>query len=399
MADKLLSELAKGSWQSGSSYTPGDIVDNDGSSYVCIANSTNNEPPNATYWALLAQKGQDGDIVGPDSAVNNNLAAFDTTTGKLIKDSGYDPTDFDAAGAAAGVQSNLTTHEGNTSAHGVSGDVVGTTDTQTLTSKTLTSPVINTGVSGTAVKDEDDMASDSATALATQQSIKAYVDTRDGWQPATDTWTYASATTFTIAGVDRTAIFTSGTKIKLTQTTAKYFYVVGSAFSTNTTVTVTGGTDYTLANAAITLPNYSYASNPQGFPHLFAYTPAWTAESVNPAIGDGAIVGRFSINGKIVVTQISMTTGASSTYGTGTYYFSLPVNRYANVPSFQVVGNALIYDSNTTTFYMSACQWGGADATKVRLVTAGAGSIVSPTVPMTFAQSDEVRLTITYPMV
>lgn len=46
-----------------------------------------------------------------------------------------------------------------------------------LTTPTLTSPVLNTGVSGTAVKDEDDMASNSATALATQQSIKAYVDT------------------------------------------------------------------------------------------------------------------------------------------------------------------------------------------------------------------------------
>jgi hypothetical protein len=54
--------------------------------------------------------------------------------------------------------------------------VVGTTDTQTLTNKTLTSPVLDTGVSGTAVKDEDDMVSDSATHLATQQSIKAYAD-------------------------------------------------------------------------------------------------------------------------------------------------------------------------------------------------------------------------------
>ena len=47
---------------------------------------------------------------------------------------------------------------------------------QALTNKTLTSPVINTGVSGTAILDEDDFASDSATQLATQQSIKAYVD-------------------------------------------------------------------------------------------------------------------------------------------------------------------------------------------------------------------------------
>ena len=55
-------------------------------------------------------------------------------------------------------------------------------DTQTLTNKTFTTPTItsgvfNTGVSGTAIKDEDDMTSNSATHVATQQSIKAYVDT------------------------------------------------------------------------------------------------------------------------------------------------------------------------------------------------------------------------------
>ena len=50
------------------------------------------------------------------------------------------------------------------------------TGSQTLTNKTLTSPVINTGVSGTAILDENDMSSDSDTKLATQQSIKAYVD-------------------------------------------------------------------------------------------------------------------------------------------------------------------------------------------------------------------------------
>ena len=47
---------------------------------------------------------------------------------------------------------------------------------KTLTSPTLTSPVFNTALSGTAVKDEDNMASNSATALVTQQSFKAYVD-------------------------------------------------------------------------------------------------------------------------------------------------------------------------------------------------------------------------------
>ena len=53
-----------------------------------------------------------------------------------------------------------------------------TITTPTLTSPTLTSPVINTGVSGTAILDEDDMASDSATQLATQQSIAAYISSK-----------------------------------------------------------------------------------------------------------------------------------------------------------------------------------------------------------------------------
>ena len=46
---------------------------------------------------------------------------------------------------------------------------------QALSNKTLTSPVINTGVSGSAILDEDNFASDSDTKLATQQSIKADV--------------------------------------------------------------------------------------------------------------------------------------------------------------------------------------------------------------------------------
>ncbi len=45
------------------------------------------------------------------------------------------------------------------------------------TGQNLTNAVLNTGVSGSAVLDEDNMASNSATKISTQQSIKAYVDT------------------------------------------------------------------------------------------------------------------------------------------------------------------------------------------------------------------------------
>lgn len=45
---------------------------------------------------------------------------------------------------AKATDSDLATHTGSTEAHGATGAVVGTTNTQTLTNKTLTSPVINT---------------------------------------------------------------------------------------------------------------------------------------------------------------------------------------------------------------------------------------------------------------
>ena len=65
----------------------------------------------------------------------------------------------------------------NTLTVSIDSTVATLTGTQTLTNKTLTSPVINTGVSGTAVLDDDTFATASSTTLATSESIKAYVDT------------------------------------------------------------------------------------------------------------------------------------------------------------------------------------------------------------------------------
>ncbi len=63
--------------------------------------------------------------------------------------------------------------------------------------------------------------------------------TQSGWFPANETWTYASASTFTIAG-DKTGKYQPGDRIKLTQTTVKFFVILKVAFATGTTtVTIT----------------------------------------------------------------------------------------------------------------------------------------------------------------
>ena len=69
-----------------------------------------------------------------------------------------------------------TSGSGNTLTVAIDSTVATLTGSQTLTNKTLTSAVLNGTISGTSIKDEDNMSSDSATHLATQQSIKAYVD-------------------------------------------------------------------------------------------------------------------------------------------------------------------------------------------------------------------------------
>jgi len=54
------------------------------------------------------------------------------------------------------------------------------------------------------------------------------------------------------------------------------------------------------------------------------YVPAWTA-SVNPAIGNGTLTGRYKQFGKIVVVDVGMLAGTTTTFGTSQWFFSLPV--------------------------------------------------------------------------
>lgn len=112
----------------------------------------------------------------------------------------------------------------------------------------------------------NDAAFNDGTGIAAAAIVGTHFDTNlaGGWITANETWTYASASTFTISG-DKTTKYTVGMRLKLTQTTVKYFTITAISYSApNTTVTVDGGGDYTVANAAITANFYSWGRSPVG---------------------------------------------------------------------------------------------------------------------------------------
>lgn len=187
---------------------------------------------------------------------------------------------------------------------------------------------------------------------------------KDGWIGFGAAWTFASSTTFTISG-DVTDKFETGTKIKLTQTTTKYFYVVSSSYSSpNTTVTITGGSDYTLANAAITNPAYSYASPPD-FPEWFNWTPTYT--------GNGTLTytsvtttAKFCIKGKTCY-YYHYSNGTISGSGTS-IYITMPLSR-ALTDSYPTAGSGHTFDNGDE---VASPQWASASSVQVKRFVGGA---------------------------
>lgn len=213
----------------------------------------------------------------------------------------------------------------------------------------------------------------------------------DGWTSDPSTWTYASSTTFTVTG-DKTAKFSKGTRIKLSQTTVKYFVVTGSSHSTGTTtVTITGGSDYSLANATITDPFYSYQANPQGYPSYFNWTPVFLSDNADHTLGNGTITGTFSILGDEATVSVIQTWGSTTVNGTGKYYLqAVPAGSY---PAEGPLGSTDMFDSSATAWYVGHCH---AMSSRICGQTAGGTTQWRNDTPTTWATSDVYRMNFKY---
>jgi hypothetical protein len=123
-----------------------------------------------------------------------------------------------------------------------------------------------------------------------------------------------------------------------------------------------------------------------------AYTPDWTSSGTAPAIGNGSSTGRFLIDGTICYFVMNLVFGSTTTFGTGTYSFSLPSGAVAKTTGGKSqLCIAYGFDSGT------------AHRTGVGRISAGAtviGDVVDDdnasawgaTVPQTWANGDEIRL-------
>lgn len=103
-----------------------------------------------------------GNAVGTGLSYNDTTGAISVTTNT-----------YDAYGSASTVAGNLSTHESDTTTHGTTGNIVGTSDTQTLTNKTLTSPKINEDVVLTSTATELNYVDGVTSAIQTQIDNKA----------------------------------------------------------------------------------------------------------------------------------------------------------------------------------------------------------------------------------
>ncbi|MEV8548309.1 hypothetical protein AB0L04_00440 [Streptomyces glaucescens] len=124
-----------------------------------------------------------------------------------------------------------------------------------------------------------------------------------------------------------------------------------------------------------------------------SYTPTWAGATTNPTLGNGTLTGRYMKVGRTVTAEIKLTTGSTSTYGSGIWRWSLPA---AAASAHDAVGTAFVGDASAG--YSIGVAYVSASNTDVTVYVGSptAGAAVSGSHPQTFAAGDRVWITVQY---
>lgn len=124
-------------------------------------------------------------------------------------------------------------------------------------------------------------------------------------------------------------------------------------------------------------------------------TFAWTSAGTAPAIGNGTILARYVQVGKFILYTGSITMGTTTTFGTSTWFISLPVAPVASaLNNTTCPATCLLFDNSA----VAARQSGTASIFSTTQVDfyIGTGGQVTNVAPFTWATSDILGWTLQY---
>lgn len=124
-----------------------------------------------------------------------------------------------------------------------------------------------------------------------------------------------------------------------------------------------------------------------------AYTPAWTASTTNPTLGNSTINGWYAVlDNKTIAVQAHLIIGSTATFGAGNYRLSTPPGFDANVvsPREQFIMSKC-YNGSVAYIGQAVLGTAGYGLLQFQLDSTGFRSS-SPTVPFTFASGHHLRM-------